>query len=53
VDDIILTIDGAEVNDIAALKAKLNSLRETKPRSVVFGIRREPRTYFLEIEPRW
>lgn len=53
VDDIILTIDGTEVNDIAALKAKLNSLRETKPRSVVFGIRREPRTYFLEIEPRW
>jgi serine protease Do len=52
-DDIILTIDGGEVNDIAALKAKLNSLRETKPRSVVFGIRRGPRTAFLEIEPRW
>lgn len=52
-EDIILTIGGDEVNDIAALKAKLNSLRETKPRSVVFGIRRGPRTYFLEIEPRW
>jgi serine protease Do len=52
-EDIILTIDGTEVNDISALKAKLNSLRETKPRSVVFGIRRGPRTSFLEIEPRW
>ena len=52
-EDIILTIGGDEVNDIAALKAKLNSLREMKPRSVVFGIRRGPRTYFLEIEPRW
>jgi serine protease Do len=52
-DDIILTIDGTEVNEIATLKAKLNSLREAKPRSVIFGIRRGPRTYFLEIEPRW
>lgn len=52
-DDIILTIDGAATNEIDALKAKLVSLRDTKPRSVVFGIRRGPRTHFLEIEPRW
>ncbi|WP_367870518.1 PDZ domain-containing protein [Luteolibacter sp. Populi] len=52
-DDIILTIDGTPTNDIDALKAKLNALRATKPRSVVFGIRRGPRTAFLEIEPRW
>jgi serine protease Do len=52
-DDIILTVDGEATNDIAALKTKLLALRETKPRSVVFGIRRGPRTSFLEIEPRW
>jgi C-terminal processing protease CtpA/Prc len=52
-DDIILTIDGTATNEIDALKAKLVSLRDTKPRSVVFGIRRGPRTHFLEIEPRW
>lgn len=53
VDDIVLTIDGTATNDIETLKTKLNGLRETKPRSVVFGIRRGPRTQFLEIEPRW
>lgn len=53
VEDIILTIDGTPTNDIETLKTKLNGLRETKPRSVVFGIRRGPRTQFLEIEPRW
>ncbi len=52
-DDVILTIDGAPTNEIEALKAKLLSLRDSKPRSVVFGIRRGPRTWFLEIEPRW
>jgi S1-C subfamily serine protease len=52
-DDIILTIDGSPVNEIDALKTKLAALAEAKPRSVVFGIRRGPRTQFLEIEPRW
>lgn len=52
-DDIILTIDGSPVNEIDALKTKLSALAEAKPRSVVFGIRRGPRTQFLEIEPRW
>ena len=52
-DDIILTIDGSTVNEIDALKTKLAALAQTKPRSVVFGIRRGPRTQFLEIEPRW
>lgn len=52
-DDLILTIDGAAVNEIATLKSTLKSLKESKPRSVVFEIRRGPRTQFLEIEPRW
>ncbi len=52
-DDIILTIDGDPTNEIEALKSKLKSLSESKPRSVVFGIRRGARTSFLEIEPRW
>jgi len=52
-DDIILNIDGQPTNDIESLKAKLATLTEAKPRSVVFGIRRGPRTQFLEIEPRW
>ncbi|MCP5543640.1 MAG: PDZ domain-containing protein [Akkermansiaceae bacterium] len=52
-DDIILTIDGERTEEIEPLKQKLQSFRETKPRSVVFQIRRGPRTHFLEIEPQW
>lgn len=52
-EDIILTIGGKDVADVPALKEMLLGFRETKPRSVVFGIRRGPRTMFLEIEPRW
>lgn len=52
-DDIVLSIDGVPTNEIGVLKSKLTGFRETKPRSVVFGVRRGPRTHFLEIEPRW
>ncbi|MDB6078538.1 MAG: hypothetical protein JWO82_2285, partial [Akkermansiaceae bacterium] len=51
--DIILTIDGETTNDIDVLKKKLLGFRDSKPRSIVFGVRRGPRTHFLEIEPRW
>ena len=52
-DDVILTIDGAPTDTLDQLKSKLKSLRDARPRSVVFGIRRGARTHFLEIEPRW
>ncbi|WP_193212759.1 PDZ domain-containing protein [Luteolibacter marinus] len=52
-DDIILTIDGQPTNEIDVLEKTLKDLGEAKPRSIVFGIRRGPRTQFLEIEPRW
>jgi serine protease Do len=52
-DDIILTLDGEPTASIDDLKSKLNAVREIKARRVVLGIRRGPRTHFLEIEPRW
>jgi len=52
-EDIILTIDGTPTDTLDQLKTQLKALREAKPRSVVFGIRRGARTQFLEIEPRW
>jgi serine protease Do len=52
-DDIILAIDGAEVDGIDTLKQKLQSFRDAKPRRVVFQVRRGARTHFLEIEPQW
>jgi len=52
-DDIILTLDGGVVNDIDTFKNSLRAMRESRPRSVVFGVRRGPRTAFVEVEPRW
>ncbi|MGA0846292.1 MAG: PDZ domain-containing protein, partial [Luteolibacter sp.] len=52
-DDIILNVNGQPVNDIDTLKSILRGMRDSRPRSVVFGIRRGPRTTFLEVEPRW
>lgn len=52
-DDIILSIDNEDTTNIDTLKTKLNAIRETKARRIVLGIRRGPRTHFLEIEPRW
>lgn len=52
-DDVILSINGKSVSDINGARSILKSFHETKPRSVVFQIRRESRTRYLEIEPRW
>ncbi|MCU0797739.1 MAG: PDZ domain-containing protein [Akkermansiaceae bacterium] len=52
-EDIILTINGEATSSIDSLKSKLKAVSEAKAKRVVFGIRRGPRTHFLEIEPRW
>lgn len=52
-DDIILSIDGTATPDLDPFKSKLTALRESKPRSITFEVRRGARTQFLEIEPRW
>lgn len=51
--DVILSINDADTNDLDAVKKTLLSFRESKPRSAVFQVRRNARTMFLEIEPRW
>lgn len=52
-EDIILSIDGKDVNDIDAFKQTMLAFRDTKPRSVVLEIQRGARTLFVELEPRW
>jgi len=52
-EDVILRVDGADVNDIESFKKKLLGYRETKPRSISLEIQRGPRTAFIELEPRW
>ncbi len=51
--DILLTVNGADITSLDMLKKSLTGFRETKPRSVVFFVRRGTRTLFLEIEPWW
>ncbi len=51
--DILLKVDGQEVADIAGLKKIMKKIRETKPRQVVFFVRRGIHTRFVELEPDW
>ena len=51
--DTLLKIDGDPVASIAGLKSTMERLRESKPRRVVFFIKRGIHTAFLELEPKW
>jgi serine protease Do len=51
--DVLLKVDGKPMDSIATLKALLQGYRDSKPRRVVFFVRRGVYTFFLEIEPKW
>ena len=51
--DVLQSIDGKAVNTIDSLKDLLTGFKKTKPRRVVFFVRRGIRTQFIELEPRW
>ena len=51
--DVLLKINGVDVDSVATLKTMLLGFRESKPRSVILFRQRGPRTAFIEIEPRW
>ncbi len=51
--DVILSIDGTVVGDVAALKAKMESIAAAKPSSVVMHVRRDFRTFFVEMQTGW
>jgi S1-C subfamily serine protease len=51
--DIIVSIDGQVVRTVADAEQVLTGFRETKPKQVVFFIRRGVGTGFAEVEPRW
>ena len=48
--DVLLTIDGDPVPDVAAVQKKMAKVARTKPRSVVLKVRRGIRTFFVEIQ---
>ena len=51
--DIILAVDGEPVPDVAAMRATMARVAAEKPRSVVLHVRREIRTFFVEMQTGW
>ena len=51
--DIILAVDGEPVPDVAAMRAKMERIATEKPSSVVLHVRREIRTFFVEMQTGW
>ena len=51
--DVLLTIDGDPVVDVEAVQRRMAQVAQTKPRSVVFKVRRGIRTFFVELETGW
>ena len=51
--DIILSVDGEPVPNVAAMRAKMEKIASEKPPSVVLHVRREIRTFFVEMQTGW
>jgi len=51
--DIIQQVDGRAVATVTDLSSYLQTVIPTKPRSVVFQVRRGVRTLFVEMKPEW
>ena len=47
--DMILAVDGEQVGDVAAVKAKMEKVAAAKPAAVVLRVRRGIRTFFVEM----
>jgi serine protease Do len=53
VGDVILSVDGQDVQGVRDLEARMARIAETRPRRVVVLVRRGVSTLFLELEPAW
>ena len=51
--DLILAIDGDEMTDVGTVRKKMEALAASKPSSVVMHVRREFRTFFVEMQTGW
>jgi serine protease Do len=51
--DIVLAVDGEATPDVDALKKKMEAIAAAKPASVVLHVRRELRTFFVEMQTGW
>jgi serine protease Do len=51
--DLILAIDGEQVDDVEAVQRKMTKIAEAKPATVVLQVRRGIRTFFVEMQGGW
>jgi serine protease Do len=51
--DLLLTIDGEAVADVESVQQAMTRVAASKPRSVVFKVRRGIRTFFVELQTGW
>lgn len=51
--DILLMMDGTDIADLADFKKRLLEFRTTKPKRVLFFVKRGIHTRFVEVEPQW
>ena len=52
-EDIILSVNGEEVVDVASLQKKMEAIAAAKPPAVVMRVRRGFRTFFVEMQTGW
>ena len=52
-DDVILSINGQGIEDVAGFQNVIKSAMDQKPRVVQIFVKRGPRTHFVFIEPEW
>ncbi len=53
VGDILLSVDGKEVNDIQALQQTLKAAKQNRAKRLVFFVKRGIHSMYLELEPDW
>ena len=51
--DLILAIDGQPIGDVDTLRKKMETIAAAKPTTVVMHVRREIRTFFVEMQTGW
>ena len=52
-EDIILSVDGEEIADVASLQKKMEAIAAEKPPAVLMRVRRGFRTFFVEMQTGW
>ena len=51
--DLIMAVDGTNIENVAAFSAKMDEITTQKPNSIVLKVLRGIYTFYVELEPKW